>query len=169
MTTHGHPNQTTQKLRVVRVGGCDSWTNFCAHSPTSLYEGGVVWCGEGGQSLVTVTMSSYDCVAPSLKYAEWGLRFFILFGQRDLIQAYSYMSHRYWNFIWLFRASKERTQKCCQNSIIDSCGAFCCCNIFLSSALGSKWWKTNSIRSLNCLNDYTQLGGSVRHHSNGYS
>ena len=54
--------------------------------------------------------------------------------------------------------------KCFQKSIGDSCGAFCCFNIFLSRASGSKWWQKNSIRSLNYLNECMKFVGSLRHH-----
>ncbi len=55
-----------------------------------------------------------------------------------------------------------------ENSIGDLCKTFHCFNNFLSSTAGSKCWKIDSIRSLNCLNESMELWYSVAHHCNGW-
>lgn len=145
------------------LGGCDDWMDVCAYSPTSLCGGGFVWWGDEGQSLVTMTRSIYDCTTQSLNYVERGLSLNFLLGLIDLIRKYSNMPMRYWNFIWLFRASNMNRWKWSEKSIGDSFKAFRCFNNFLSSTSGSKWWKIDLIRSLNFLNECTKIWGMLKY------
>ena len=75
--------------------------------------------------------------------------------------------HEILEFHLTFEASNMNRWKHYEKSIGDSRGSFHCFNNFLSSALGSKWWKTDSVRSLNCLNECRELWSSMPHHHNG--
>lgn len=140
-------NQACTKIGRVMLGGCDGWTNVCVCSLASLCDGGFVWWGDNGQSLVIATMFVRDCIAPSLKYVDRGLILNFFLGLDDFLRWYSNLFERYGNLIYLFEASNCKSRKHCQNSIGDSCGAFRCCNIFLSRGSRSKWWKVDPMRS----------------------
>lgn len=160
----GFPTKSVQKLRVVTVGGCDSWKDMCTCSPTLLYRVGDVWWGEGRQSPATTMVSTFDYGAPWLNYTEWGLKFIFTSRWIDLRRKYSNLSMRYWISSEFSDLQTWVNGSASKNPKAVHVGPFVVLTYFFSRALGSKWWKTDSIRLLNCLNECTQLVGRLQHH-----
>lgn len=169
ITTWWTHNQICVKIKQSDVGRM--WQlNICVYMFSHIT---LQWwiCLMRGQwmTLVIVTVSIFDYVAPSLKYAKGGLGSYFFLGLTDLIRQYSNLLMRYWNFIWLLGAWNCKTQKCCQKSLGESCKAFHCCNNLWSRCFRSKWWKISSMRSWKYSIECTLFTGRLQNHRCGDS